>query len=126
MSSPLSKFILITIDELVLVPIALAIIALFVPEYFLISLVIAIPGSIIFVAAKWYIVYPALQEGSYMLYDLQGMEATVITTVTPNSGKIKVGQEIWDARSDNDEIPKGTTVRIISRESMKVKVESLE
>jgi membrane protein implicated in regulation of membrane protease activity len=126
MSSPISKFILITIDELILVPIALVLIAMFVPEYFLLALIIAIPGSIIFVAVKWYIVYPALQEGSYKLYDLKDMEGTVISTVTPNSGKIKVGQEIWDARCENDEIPKGTIVRVISRQSMKVKVEALE
>jgi membrane protein implicated in regulation of membrane protease activity len=126
MSSPLTKFILITIDELVLVPIALVLIAMFVPEYFLLALIIAIPGSIIFVAAKWYIVYPALQEGSYKLYDLKDMEGTVISTVTPNSGKIKVGQEIWEARCEDDEIPKGTTVRVVSRESMKVKVKAIE
>jgi membrane protein implicated in regulation of membrane protease activity len=126
MSSPRAKFFLITIDELVLIPIALALIWFFAPDYLAISIIVAFFGTIAFVTLKWYIVYPALQDGSYKLYDLKDMEGIVIATVTPKAGKIKVGQEIWEARCDDDEIPKGTTVRILTRESMRVKVRSLE
>ena len=126
MVSPRVKFILITIDELVLVPMAIALIAIFAPEFLVLAIVVGVIGSIIFVAGKWYIVYPALQDGSYQLYDLAGMEGKVISTVTPTAGKVKVGQEIWDARCDDGEIPKGSTVKIVSRESMRVKVAELE
>ncbi len=126
MVSPRGKFILITIDELVLVPIAIVLIAFFAPDLLILAIVVGVIGSIIFVAGKWYIVYPALQDGSYQLYDLAGMEGKVILTVTTTSGKVRVGQEIWDARCDDGEIPVGTKVRIVSRESMRVKVAELE
>ncbi len=126
MVSPRVKFVLITIDELVLVPIAIALIALFAPDYVLISIVVGLIGSAIFVAGKWYIIYPALQDDFSTLYELAGMEGQVTVTVTPQTGKIKVGQEIWDARCEIGEIPKGARVKIISRESMKVKVTAIE
>ncbi|UCE09500.1 MAG: NfeD family protein [Candidatus Thorarchaeota archaeon] len=118
------KFIVITIDELILVPIAIIIVYYFIPELLFQLTALLIAGSAIFVAAKYYLVYPSLQEtGSHALYDLKGMKAIVVEPVTSRSGKVKVGAEIWDARCrDGLEIGSGTEVRILERESMKVLV----
>ena len=126
MVSPRVKFIAITIDELLLVPIVIVIVNHFAPEWTLPVAVIMIVGAAIFVAGKYYLVYDSLLEGSYMVYDLEGMTGKVIDKVTSNSGKIKVGAEIWDARCKDGEIPVGARVRIVARESMTVHVELLE
>ncbi len=123
MVSPRVKFIAITVDELILVPVAWLIIYYLAQEWFWISVVVGIIGAAIFVAGKYYLIYPELQEGSsHKLYDLKGINGKVIATVTPTSGKIKVGQEIWEARCDSGEISVGTEVEILARESMKVRV----
>lgn len=122
MVSPKVKFIAITIDELVLVPLALVFVFYFLPEYFIPSIVIGIVGSAIFVAIKYWLVYPQLLDTSYAYYGLEGVNGIVNETVTPQGGKIKVGQEIWDARCDVGEIAPGTKVRIIARDSMLVRV----
>ncbi|TXT56468.1 MAG: hypothetical protein BAJATHORv1_20057 [Candidatus Thorarchaeota archaeon] len=116
------KFIAITIDELVLIPIAIAIVYFFVPELLLPISVLLIVGAVLFVAVKYYLVYPSLQESNYYLYSLDGAIGKVTQTVTPQSGKIKVGQEIWDARCDEGQIPTGAEVQIVARDSMRVKV----
>ena len=125
MVSPRIKFIAITVDELLLVPIVIAIVYYFAPEWTVPVAVIMVIGAAIFVAGKYYLVYDSLLEGSYMVYDLQGMTGKVIATVTSSSGKIKVGAEIWDARCKDGEIPIGTKVRIVARESMTVHVEAM-
>jgi membrane protein implicated in regulation of membrane protease activity len=122
MVSPRVKFIVITVDELILVPIALILVYYFIPELLPFATVALVIGAIVFVAAKYYLIYPSLQEGSHALYDLEGMTGKVIDTVTKTSGKIKVGAEIWEARYDEGEIPIGAEVNVVSRESMKVRV----
>ena len=116
------KFIAITVDELILVPIAWVLVFWFAPDYLLLSIVVGIVGSAIFVAIKYYIIYPVLQDGSYKLYDLKGVKGVVIETVTTDSGKVKVGQEIWNARTDYGDLPPGTEVVIEERESFQVYV----
>ncbi|MBD3406037.1 MAG: hypothetical protein GF411_07935 [Candidatus Lokiarchaeota archaeon] len=116
------KFIAITIDELVLVPIVIAIVYFFIPELLVPLSILLIVGAAIFVVIKYYLVYPSLEESSYYLYDLDGAIGKVTQTVTAQSGKVKVGQEIWDARCDEGQISIGTEVRITARESMRVKV----
>jgi membrane protein implicated in regulation of membrane protease activity len=125
MVSPRVKFIAITVDELLLVPLVVAIIYYFAPEWTVPVAVIMVIGAAIFVAGKYYLVYDSLLEGSYMVYDLEGMIGKVIDTVTSSSGKIKVGAEIWDARCKDGEIPIGAKVRIVARESMTVHVEAM-
>jgi len=120
--SPRVKFILITVDELLLVPILILVAYYFLPELLPFTIVATIVGAIIFVAAKYHLVYDSLKEGTDYLYDLPGIRCKVIETITDTSGKVKVGAEIWEARSDNGEIVKGTEVVIVSRESMKVRV----
>ncbi len=122
MVSPKVKFIIITVDELILVPIAIVLVYYFIPELLPFATVTLIIGAVLFVAAKYYLIYPSLQEGSYMLYSLEGMTGKVIDTVTSTSGKIKVGAEIWEARCDEGEIAIGVEVDVISRESMRVRV----
>lgn len=126
MVSPRVKFIAITIDELLLVPLVIFIIYYLAPELTVPITVIMVIGAVVFVAGKYYLVYPSLLEGTYMSYELEGMVGTVVRTVTSTSGKIKVGAEIWDARSDTGEIPVGTKVKILSRDSMIVRVEPAE
>ena len=122
MVSPRVKFIAITVDELVLLPLAWALIYFFLPDYFVLSVVVGVVGATIFVAIKYYFIWPVLQDGSYMLYDLKGVTGIVIETVTNDSGKIKVGQEIWNARTDYGELLPGSKVTIESRESFRVSV----
>ncbi|MHA1135153.1 MAG: NfeD family protein [Candidatus Thorarchaeota archaeon] len=117
------KFILITVDELLLVPLLILGAYYFLPELLSFTIVTTIVGAIIFVAAKYHLVYDSLKEGNDYVYDLQGTRCKVIETVTPTSGKVRVGAVIWDARSDNGEIQVGTEVVIVSRERLKVQVE---
>ena len=120
--SPRVKFILITVDELLLVPLLIAGAYYFLPELLSFTIITTIVGAAIFVAVKYHLVYDSLKEGSHYLYDLDGTKCKVIESITPTSGKVKVGAEIWEARSDNGEILVGTMVVIVSRESMKVTV----
>ena len=121
--SPRAKFIAITVDELILVPIAMWIVYVFKPDWFVPATILLIIGAAIFVAAKYYIVYPSLLDESRPFYELQGMKGKVIEDVTQIGGKIRVGAEIWDARCDVGDIKSGTEVVVVSRESMQVRVE---
>ena len=116
------KFIAITIDELLLVPLFIVLAYYFVPELLLFTIVASIVGAAIFVAVKYRLVYDSLKDGPYYQYDLEGTRCLVIETVTPNAGKIKVGAEIWEARTDFGEIAPGTEAVVLSREDFKVRV----
>ena len=120
--SPRVKFILITVDELLLVPLLILGSYYFIPELLTFTIVTTIVGAVIFVAAKYHLVYDSLKEGTHYFYGLEGIRCKVIETVTATAGKVKVGAEIWDARSDNGEILAGAEVVVVSRESMKVHV----
>ena len=120
--SPRAKFILITVDELLLVPLLILGAYYFVPELLPFTIVTTIVGAIIFVAAKYHLVYDSLKEGTHYFYDLEGIRCKVIETVTNTAGKVRVGAEIWDARSDNGEILAGAEAVVVSRESLKVHV----
>jgi len=116
------KFIAITIDELLLVPLFIVLAYYFVPQLLLFTIVASIVGAAIFVAVKYRLVYDSLKDGPYYQYDLEGTRCLVIETVTPNAGKIKVGAEIWEARTDFGEIAPGTEAVVLSREDFKVRV----
>ncbi|MHA1576285.1 MAG: NfeD family protein [Candidatus Thorarchaeota archaeon] len=116
------KFIAITADEMILVPIAWVLVYFFIPELLVTSIVIGVVGSVAFVAIKYYFIYPVLGDDSYKLYDLKGVRGKVSETVTSSSGKVKVGQEIWNARSEYGELALGTEVMIESRDSFTVRV----
>ncbi|MHA1925456.1 MAG: NfeD family protein [Candidatus Thorarchaeota archaeon] len=120
MVSPRVKFIAITIDELFLVPIAMALAYFFVPDWFIPLTIVLIVGAVVFVVAKYYLVYPSLQESSYSFYEIEGLRGKVIEEVTDSSGKIKVGAEIWDARCDAGSIGVGTEIKVLSRDMMRV------
>ncbi|MBS3793891.1 MAG: NfeD family protein [Candidatus Thorarchaeota archaeon] len=123
MVSPKVKFIAMTIDELILVPLVIFLVYFFAPEYLFFVIIITLVGAAIFVLVKFYLVFPTMsQEQSYSLYDLSGVTGKVTKTVTPTEGKVKVGQEIWDARCDEGEIPVGTEIQVVARESFRVKV----
>lgn len=120
--TPRIKFIAITIDELLLVPLLIVLAYYFVPELLPFTIVASIAGAAVFVAVKYWLVYDSLKDESYYLYDLAGTRCIVIDMVTPKSGKIKVGAEIWDARTDFGEILPGTEAVIVSRENFKVHI----
>jgi len=120
--SPRAKFILITVDELLLVPLLIFLAYYFLPEILPFTIVVTIVGAVIYVVVKYRFIYDSLKEGTYYLYEVEGIKCKVIETVTPISGKIKVGAEIWDARSDNGEILAGTKAVIVSRERLIVHV----
>ena len=121
--SPRAKFIAITVDELILIPIAIWIVYTFRPDWLLPATILLIIGAAIFVVGKYYLVYPSLLDEANPFYELKGMKGVVISDVTQISGKIRVGSEIWDARCDVGEIKSGTEVVIVSRDSMRVRVE---
>jgi len=123
-----TKFIIITLDELALVPIAILLAHFFAPAYTVLVAVVGIIIAAIFVPVKYYLVYPTLkQTESHQLYNLVGMTAVVTSTVTSTSGKIRLGSEIWDALCDEGtDFPTGSKVRIVSRESLKVHVGPIE
>jgi len=121
--SPRVKFIAITLDELILIPIAMWIIYSLRPDWFVPATILLLLGAAVFVVGKYYIVYPSLLEEARPFYDLKGMKGVVINQVSREAGKIRVGAEIWDARCEVGAIMKGTEVVIVSRESMKVWVE---
>jgi membrane protein implicated in regulation of membrane protease activity len=120
------KFIAITVDELILVPIAVILVYYFLPEFFVTSIILGVVGSAVFVAIKYYWIYPSLSDESYALYEMKGITGTVLDQVTAQSGKIKVGQEIWDARYNYGTLEPGTQVQVISRDSMLVTVEPVD
>ena len=124
MVSARTKFIIITLDELALVPIAVVLAHFFAPEYTVIVAVVGIIIAAIFVPVKYYLVYPTLkQTESHQLYNLIGMIAVVVSTVTNTSGKVRLGSEIWVARCDEGtDFPIGSKVRIVSRENFRVHV----
>ncbi len=124
--SPRLKFIAITIDELLLVPVLILLAYYFVPDLLLFTIVVSIIGAAIFVFIKYQLVYDALQESTYYLYEMKGVRCVAIENITRDSGKVKLGAEIWQARSHLGEIPKGTEVVIVSREYMKVIVKPLD
>jgi len=121
--SPRAKFIAITVDELVLVPIAMWIVYVLRPDWFVPATILLIIGAALFVTAKYYLIYPSLLDTPRPFYELKGMKGVVIEDVTQISGKIRVGAEIWDARCDVGDIKSGTKVVVKSRESMEVRVE---
>jgi membrane protein implicated in regulation of membrane protease activity len=120
--SPRAKFILITVDELLLVPLFILLAYYFLPDLLLFTIVVTIVGAVIYVPAKYRFIYDSLKDGTYYLYEIEGTKCKVIETVTSTSGKVKIGAEIWDARSDNSEIMVGAKVIIVSRESLVVHV----
>jgi membrane protein implicated in regulation of membrane protease activity len=125
--SPKVKFVLITVDELVLVPIAIVLVYFFVPELLIPVSILSIAAAAVFVAIKYHVVYPTLaMESSYGFYEISGLTGIVTAPVTQTSGKIKVGSEIWDARCDEGEISIGANVEIVSRDSFRVRVAPIE
>ncbi len=123
--SPKAKFIAITVDELILIPIAIWIVYIFRPDWLLPATILLILGAAVFVAVKYYLVYPSLLDEVQPFYELQGMRGIAIGDVTQTAGKIRVGAEIWEARCDAGEIKSGTEVIVLSRESMKVRVKPI-
>ncbi|NWF94974.1 MAG: NfeD family protein [Candidatus Thorarchaeota archaeon] len=117
-----AKFLVITIDELLLIPIVLALLLVLVPEYFLPAVLIALVGTPLFLAVKYYVIYPVLGDESYANYDLSGQSGRVYETVTPTGGKVKVGAEIWEARCETGSIPCGMDVMIVVREGLRLVV----
>ena len=128
MVSARTKFIIITLDELALVPIAVVLAHFFAPEYTVLVAVAGIIIAAIFVPVKYYLVYPTLkQTESHRIYNLVGMTAVVVSTVTSTSGKVRLGSEIWGAVCDEGtDFPVGSKVRIVSRENFKIHVGSTE
>ncbi len=128
MVSPRLKFILITVDELFLVVLAIAVTFFLAPEYLPIVSVVSIGFAVLYVIGKYYVIYPSLADTStHAYYHLKGIIATVVNPITTTSGKVRVGAELWDARcKDCTEIPVGSEVRIIDRENLRVFVAPTE
>ena len=70
--SPRAKFIAITADEMILVPIAILIVYFLKPEWLLPITILLIIGAVIFVAGKYYLIYPSLLDTPNPFYELKG------------------------------------------------------
>ncbi|MHA1771222.1 MAG: NfeD family protein [Candidatus Thorarchaeota archaeon] len=115
--SPRLKFVVINLDDLVILIIVLAIIYWLLPTYFVPFALILMVGFVILIAAKYRLLYTALNEEPRN-YDVTEMIGETITTVTPSEGHVRIGAEIWHARSKDAEIPVGSRVRVVSRDGM--------
>jgi membrane-bound ClpP family serine protease len=58
------------------------------------------------------------------LTDMVGLEGTVIKSLNPR-GLIKIEGEIWEARSEKEEIKKGTAVVVTAQERLKLVVRKI-
>ncbi len=119
--SPRLKFILITIDEIILVVLAVIAVYYILPQYLVPAIILSVAGTALFIAVKYYLVYPVLNDDTTR-YDIVGMTGRVIKTVTASTGKIRLGGEIWEARSDEGPLETGTEVVVMSREGIFVRV----
>ena len=122
---PITKFIITTIDEIVIFALILYFVSFYFPEYILYIVIIGIIGILVFTIAKYKIVRVALED-SYYSYDVVGKQGIVIKRIAP-VGKIRIGNEIWTAFSNNPSISidEGTRVVVIKREGHKVWVEKV-
>jgi membrane protein implicated in regulation of membrane protease activity len=120
--TPRIKFVVITVNELLVIPVVIFLAYYFVPELLPFTILVSIPGGIIFVIIKYRLVYDSLKDDTNYLYSPEGTKCTVIETITSKSGKVRFGAEIWEARTDSGEIPPRTKVVIVSRENFEVRV----
>lgn len=122
---PITKFLITTIDEIIIFAIILYFAIIYLPEY---SLYIAVGGSqliLLFTLIKYRIVKVALLDTHYS-YDVVGKKGVVIKKISP-VGKIRIANEIWTAFSDDQqEIDEGTTVVVVRREGHKLWVRKAE
>ena len=123
---PITKFILTTVDELVIFAIILYFASLYFPEYVLYIVVIGAVGIVTFTIAKYKVVRIALEDTHYS-YDVVGKRGVVIKRIAP-MGKIRIGNEIWAALSMNSDevIEEGTYVIVVKRKGHKVWVKKAE
>ncbi len=115
--SPRMRFLVINLDEIIILLLILAGIYWIFPDYFQVLAVIAVVGFIILIAAKYRLLYPVLNDVPRN-YDVTDMIGETISHVTADDGRIRIGAEIWHARTEGDEIPAGTRVRVVSRNGM--------
>ncbi|MCF2135862.1 MAG: NfeD family protein [Candidatus Thorarchaeota archaeon] len=123
--SPGLKFVVINLDDFVILVIALAIIYWLLPIYFVPLALILVVGFIILIAVKYRLLYTALNDEPRN-YDVTEMIGEAISTITPSEGHIRLGAEIWHARSKDIEIPAGSRVRVVSRDGMVLQVTPID
>ncbi len=119
------KFVLINLDEFVILLFALAAVYWFLPQYFLIAVVIAAIGFTLFIIAKYYLVYPVLDDTSKS-FDVVGFVGEAVTDITPDGGRVRIGQEIWNARSTTGTILNGSSVKVLKRDGLILSVAHVE
>ena len=101
------------------------------------SVILSLPGIVIIVVGVLIATYvqilyyrrvaPTHRPMSTTPSGLTGEAGVVVTSVVPDSlsGKVRVGSEIWSARS-NQAIPAGTRVRVVAGEGVAVIVVPVE
>ena len=76
--SPRVKFILITVDELLLVPLLILVAYYFFPDLLLFTIVATILGAVIYVPLKYRFIYDSLKDGTYYLYEIGKHDVTMV------------------------------------------------
>ncbi|MGQ4871184.1 MAG: NfeD family protein [Candidatus Thorarchaeota archaeon] len=121
--SPRLKFIVINLDEVLLLVIALVIIYWFLPGLVVQIAIIGAVGLGIIIAVKYKLLYSMLGDTSGRYYDIVGMRGEVVSEVTSTDGRVRIGPEIWHARSeDQGSIPVGTNVVVTKRDGLVIYV----
>lgn len=113
--------------------IALGLIAMFFPNFILspwspvIAIVVGAPTTYL-----TFLLYQRLAPPSppttTVATSLVGRTGRVVRLVNPDSlmGKVNIGNQVWSATTEEDEIEEGTRVRVVSSEGVHVVVEPIE
>ncbi|MGQ4915496.1 MAG: NfeD family protein [Candidatus Asgardarchaeia archaeon] len=128
MSRSLSKFILTSLDDVIVVIAAIAILYLFFSEYFVIGTILIVIGFVIFLFVKARLILPYLEDKGMISYDVVGKIGRVIEQIDKSSkGKVIIGNEIWHATSINGNvIEPGQQIRVIKRDGLILYVKTVD
>ena len=127
-SRSLSKFILTSLDDVIVVIAAIAILYFFFSEYFVIGTILIVIGFVIFLFVKARLILPYLEDKGMVSYDVVGKIGRVIEQIDKSSkGKVIIGNEIWHATSINGNvIEPGQQIRVIKRDGLILYVKTVD
>lgn len=126
MDKKIKHFIIISLDD---VGIAILIIALsyyLAKQYFYLVTAVTLTGLIIFLAIKYILLKPVLENTPISKYDLTNRIGIVIKDLNPR-GLVKLGNEVWRAESiHGNSIRKGRKVIVLRRKNFILIVKEME
>lgn len=114
-----------SLDQVAIAIIAIVVVYFVAPDYLTIALILTLLLLALYFVGKYYIVYPVLKMGKGTAYEVAGKVGLAVTRITPSEGKMRIGGELWSARTQSGEIKEGSQVRVIDRDGIKLIVEQL-